>query len=198
MNSSNQKPQKLVVHTHDKEKLFHVSIHNYDTKTDYTWKGVAGKAKYVYDKLLSGKRDDSSERTLTGGLHIAMINTNYDGWATKEYPGNYPLAQALTYKDDLIEEYEDLGYSNVGVRTMISKRDPSNDGLGSRWSSKFKVEVMTKNKIFEKIEFINASLKMNIPDGVRNSAYLSMVRADGKIDNMATLLLYIRQKMGLT
>jgi hypothetical protein len=192
------KPQRLVVHTHDSKKLFHVSLHNDDiSDAASNWKSVACKAKYAYETLATGKRSDN-ERALTGGLHIAMINTNYSGWDTVKFPGNYSLKEAFGIKDDLIEQYENLGFTNVGVRTAYNKVNPTSDGLGGqRWTKKFNVANMTKAKIDEKINWINTSLGMPIPQNVRNSAYLSIVRANGSIDNMATLLLYIRQKVGL-
>lgn len=193
---STTKPQKLFIHTHNGKQLFHVSIHNVDTKTGTSWKVVASKAKYAYEKLAAGHRN-LNEKELTGGLNIAMVNTDYKGWETTEYPGEHTLNHAYRLKDDLIDEYEETGFKNVGIRTASSKRDPNNDGLGSRWSSKFNVSMLNKKKIYEKIDFINTSLNLNIPDSVRNSAYLSLVREDGKIDNMATLLLFIRNKMGL-
>ena len=49
------KPQKLVVHVHAARKLFHVSVHNENTKTGTNWTVQAAKARWVYAQTLLGK-----------------------------------------------------------------------------------------------------------------------------------------------
>ena len=193
------KAQKIVIHVHEGKKLFHVSLNNADRLDSMiSWKAVAGKARYAYENLIQGKRSDN-ERGLTGGLVMAMVNTDYSGWYTHhdEVGAIEHMVRAVERKDQLVAEWEARGYTNVGVRNSTSKSDPSNWGQGSKWTVKFNVKNMTRDKIYSKIEFINISLQMDIPQGVKSAAYFAVAGANATVDNMATLLQFIRGKMGL-
>ncbi len=190
------KPQKLVVHVHSARKLFHVSVHNEDTRTNVGWKAAAAKSRWAYEQTLQGM--ESSARALCGGLMLAFVNTDYEGWETIEVAEIQPnLARALEKKDSLIQAYEAQGLVNVGVRSISSKRDPSNDGLGTKWTARFNPNRMTMSKVNEKIDFINTSLQLEISKPVRSRAVRAVIGANGNVTNMAQLLRFIRNEMGL-
>lgn len=193
------KPQKLVVHVHAARKLFHVSVHNENTKTGTNWTVQAAKARWVYAQTLLGKGNaKGNDRTLCGGLSMAFVNTDYEGWETVDVGEIQPnLARALDKKDELIQEYEAQGLVNVGMRTISSKRDPSNDGLGTKWTAQFNPNRMTMAKVNEKIDFINTSLQLEISKPVRSRAVRAVIGANGNVTNMAQLLRFIRNEMGL-
>lgn len=192
------KPQKIVVHKHAAKQLFHVSIHNSDTKpVNMTWQGAAAKSRYAYEQGLVGNH--KNERTLSGGLMLAFVNTNYEGWETEVLEEEFPnMARAAEHKETLVAELEREGYVNVGVRNISSKRDPNNDGMGSTWNARFNPNRMTMAKVNEKIDFINNSLQMQIGREVRSRALRAVIGANGTVDTMAGLLRFIRQEMGLT
>lgn len=191
------KPQKLIVHVHADRKLFHVSMHNVDTKTGTSWQAQAAKARWVYNQIQLGN-PTGNDRGLCGGFMLALVNTDYDGWHTYEIAGQFPNAvRALEHKEELIKTYEDQGLVNVGVRSMSSKRDPQNDGLGSKWTASFNPNRMTMAKVNEKIDFINNSLQLEISRSVRSKAVRAVIGAQGDVCNMAQLLRFIRQEMGL-
>jgi hypothetical protein len=81
---------------------------------------------------------------------------------------------------------------------MSSKRDPQYDGLGSKWTASFNPNRMTMAKVNEKIDFINNSLQLEINRSVRSKAVRAVIGAQGHVCNMAQLLRFIRQEMGLT
>jgi hypothetical protein len=192
------KPQKLVIHKHAAKGLFHVSIHNTDTKpVNMSWQGTAAKSRYAYEQGLMGNH--KNERTLASGLMMAFVNTSYEGWETQLVDGEFPnMARAVERKEALVTELCQLGLTNVGVRNVNSKRDPSSDGLGSNWNAKFNPNRMTMSKVNEKIDWINTSLQMNISREVRSRAVRAVIGAKGTVDTVAGLLRFIRQEMGLT
>ncbi len=191
---------------HDERKLFHVSSHVVGSKNI----GAAinaSKAKYIYNNLCAGIRS-KNERGLTAGLAIAFVNTDYIGWTDVHEPKQYASRlDAATAKAIAIAKYTKLGYTNVGVRNHVSSNTGSGDG-GVRWTKKFP-SSMTQAKIYSKIDWINTSLQLDIPARVKYMAYgilagCSTDRANAAkygfftdIDNMATLLMFIRKAMGL-
>lgn len=191
---------------HDGKKLFHVSSHVANSRNV----GAAinaSKAKYIYNNLCAGIRS-KNERGLTAGLAIAFVNTDYVGWTDVHEPKQYASRdEAAVAKAIAIAKYEKLGYTNVGVRNHVSNNTGSGAG-GARWTAKFPVS-MTQAKIYSKIDWINTSLQMDVPDKVKYMAYgilagCSTDRANAAkygfftdIDNMATLLMFIRKAMGL-
>ena len=194
-----KKPQKIVIHVHEGRKLFHVSMNNADRlDSQISWKALASKARYAYENLIQGQRSDN-ERGLNGGLVLAMVNTDYQGWYTHHDEAGEiaPLTQAVERKDQLVAEWNARGYTNVGVRNCTSKSDPSNWGQGSKWTVKFNVSNMSRDKIYSKIEFINISLQMDIPQSIKSAAYFAVAGTNATVDNMATLLQFIRNQMGL-
>jgi len=194
-----QKPQRLVVHVHDQKKIFHVSMHNADRDLAYCgWKVVAGKAKYAYEHITSGQRHDS-ERSLAAGLVMAMVNTNYEGWYTHFEEVVQPnIARSVERKDQLIAEWQGKGYHNVGIRNVTAKSDPTNGlGGGVSWNKRFNPSNMTLKKVHTKIDWINVSLQLDIPMKVRSAASTAIIGEKGTVDNMATLLRFIRVQMGL-
>ena len=60
---------------------------------------------------------------------------------------------------------------------------------------------MTMKKVNEKIDFINVSLQMEISKHIRSAAVMEIIgtkpTASYEVNNMSTLLMFIRQKMGL-
>ena len=195
------KPQKLVVHVHEGRKLFHVSMNNYDREyTEIYWKSNGAKARYAYSNLLAGNRN-SGEQSLTAGFMIALVNTNYEGWYSHVEDGLHAkMDGAIEAKDKLIAAWQALGYCNVGMRNSTSKSNPDNMGLGSAWGKKWNISKMAKPKIDQHIEkvvsFINRSLNIEVPRLVKSRAF-SAVATTGEVDNMATMLMFIRGKMGL-
>ncbi len=191
---------------HDERKLFHVSSHVVGSKNV----GAAinaSKAKYIYNNLCAGIRS-KNERGLTAGLAIAFVNTDYTGWTDVHEPKQYNSRdEAATAKAIAIAKYERLGYTNVGVRNHVSSNRGTGDG-GVRWTKKFP-SSMTQAKIYSKIDWINTSLQLDIPARVKYMAYgilagCSTDRANAAkygfftdIDNMATLLMFVRKAMGL-
>lgn len=191
------KPQKLVVHLHKLRRLFHVSVHNSDTLTSVDWRSVASKSRYAYNIITNGG-DPSLARALNGGLMMAFVNTNYEGWETVEIEEVFPnLVRALEHKAELCGFYVAQGYVNVGVRNTSSKRDPSTDGLGSRWNARFNPNRMTMAKVNEKIDWINTSLQMTIPREVRSQALRAVIGEKGNVSSMGELLHFVRSAMGL-
>ncbi len=199
----------LNVMLHENKKLFHVSSHVANSK-NIGCNVNASKARYIYNNLCNGIRSNN-ERGLTAGLAIAFVNTDYVGWADVLQPKQYDTRlQAATAKAVLIAQYTTLGYTNVGVRNSVSNNTGGGGG-GVRWTAKFPVS-MQQSKINTKVDFINTSLQLSIPQHVRTNAYrilagVSTARADvlkrysfipGEIDNLATLLRFVRQAMGLT
>lgn len=191
------KPQVMVVHVHEGKKLFHVSVHNEDTNPSNKQAAtVAAKARTAWNNLNAGKRSDN-ERTFAGGLVLAMVNTDFTGWTTTEIDAVYPdLKEASNAKTLLIDEWTDRGYSNVGVRNRTTKEVGTGD-VPAGWASKFNVNTMTLDKLNKRIDWINTSLQMNISGKVRNDALMSVIGANGTVDNMATLLRFIRTRMNL-
>jgi hypothetical protein len=191
------KPQKIVVHKHAAKRLFHVSIHNVDSKAaNTTWQGIAGKSRYAYEQGLVGNY--KNDRVLTGGLMLAFVNTQYEGWETQDVEGEFPnMIRAAEHKEQVADQLIQEGLTNVGVRNVNSKRDPSSDGMGSNWNAKFNPNRMTMAKVNEKIDWINTSLQMNISRDVRSRALRAVIGANGNVDSMAGLLRFIRQEMGL-
>lgn len=191
------KPQKLIVHVHRERKLFHVSVHNVDSKTGVSWRAQAAKARWVYNQTVLGQAT-GNDRSLCGGFMMALVNTDYEGWETIEVDQEFPhVVRALEAKAALIQEYEAAGMVNVGVRFISSKRDPNNDGLGSKWSAKFNPNRMTMAMVNQKIDWINNSLQLDISKTVRSRAVRAVIGAHGDVANMAQLLRFIRQEMGL-
>jgi hypothetical protein len=191
------KPQKLMLHVHEDRKIFHVSLNNADR--DYTkiyWRALASKARYAYDRLLQGERANS-EQGLCGGMQFALVNTNYQGWVSDLQDGEYEvMAHAIAAKDGLIAALTSRGLTNVGVRNITSKSDPANIGNGSQWNKKFNVAKMTRTMIYAKIELINRSLQMQISREIQSLTYRAVV-ISGEVDNMATMLMFVRRQMGL-
>lgn len=191
---------------HDEKKLFHVSSHVVGSKNV----GAAinaSKAKYIYTNLCNGIRS-KNERGLTAGLAIAFVNTDYTGWTDVHEPKQYATRlAAATAKAIAIAKYTKLGYTNVGVRNSVSNNTGSGDG-GARWTAKFP-SSMKQDKIYSKIDWINTSLQLDIPARVKYMAYgilagCSTDKANAarigfytEVDNMATLLMFVRKAMGL-
>jgi hypothetical protein len=171
------KPQKIVVHKHAAKRLFHVSIHNVDSKAaNTTWQGIAGKSRYAYEQGLVGNY--KNDRVLTGGLMLAFVNTQYEGWETQDVEGEFPnMIRAAEHKEQVADQLIQEGLTNVGVRNVNNR--------------------MTMAKVNEKIDWINTSLQMNISRDVRSRALRAVIGANGNVDSMAGLLRFIRQEMGL-
>jgi hypothetical protein len=112
--------------------------------------------------------------------------------------GEFPnMIRAAEHKEQVADQLIQEGLTNVGVRNVNSKRDPSSDGMGSNWNAKFNPNRMTMAKVNEKIDWINTSLQMNISRDVRSRALRAVIGANGNVDSMAGLLRFIRQEMGL-
>lgn len=191
---------------HEGKKLFHVSSHVVGSKNIGAAVN-ASKAKYIYTNLCAGIRS-KNERGLTAGLAIAFVNTDYIGWDdVYEFKQYATRDEAAVGKAIAIARYERLGYTNVGVRNSVSNNVGSGNG-GVRWTKKFP-SSMKQDKIYTKIDWINTSLQLSIPASVKYMAYgilagCSTDRANAAkygfftdIDNMATLLMFIRKAMGL-
>jgi hypothetical protein len=189
------KNQIIVVHIHEDKKLFHVSMHNEDRVGKTNWKIEASRARSDWSRLLMG--EDIDTRGFTGGFRIAMVNTNFEGWVTIDIPDSYKLDDAQRIKHDLNSEYEKRGYNNVGIRNFRSKNDPGKGLISPGWARKFNISNMTKQKIDAKIDFINTSLQMNITSELKSKAYLAVVRQNSKIIDMAGLLMYMHQELGV-
>jgi hypothetical protein len=129
---------------------------------------------------------------------LAFVNTQYEGWETQDVEGEFPnMIRAAEHKEQVADQLIQEGLTNVGVRNVNSKRDPSSDGMGSNWNAKFNPNRMTMAKVNEKIDWINTSLQMNISRDVRSRALRAVIGANGNVDSMAGLLRFIRQEMGL-
>ncbi len=193
---------------HDQKDLFHVSAHK--SAKNVGWAKEAKRAKWDYDNLIAGTRNLSNERGMNGGLRIAMVNTNYVGWKDIPYNNYLPVSDPKYVKDTLNLQYEATGKTNVGIRNMTFGMSDSSEPV--RWAIPFPTS-MPQDKIFQKIDWINISLQLNIPKPVKNDAYRVMALAGGPtlnnllaqyplppnfdIDNMATLLFFVRRAMGL-
>jgi hypothetical protein len=184
---------KFNIIVHEDKKLFYVATNRTDTKTQISWKNVALKAKAAY-KTFSNHAPD--------GITIAMINTNYCDWRDVFVSGEYGKdnEEYLQKKQELIDEYENLGYVNLGVRMKVS------NGVGkgnppAGWKNGFSIANMTKKKIMEKIDLINRSLQLNIPPNIYNEAYMEIVTHKQTywfaVVDMWTLLKFLRIKLGL-
>lgn len=198
----------LNVMLHESKQLFHVSSHNVNSK-NIGCVINASKARYIYNNLCAGVRSNN-ERGLTAGLAVAFVNTDYVGWTDVMQPKQYNTRlQAATAKVALVACYIKLGYTNVGVRNSVSNNTGGGAG-GARWTAKFPLS-MNKDTIDTKIGFINTSLQLSIPQHVKSNAYSmlagttyahrNVVKRYGfkptEIDNLATLLRFVRQAMGL-
>ncbi len=191
---------------HDERRLFHVSVHVAGSK-NVGHAINASKARYIYNNLCKGIRSNN-ERGLTAGLAIAFVNTDYIGWQDVPSPNPYATKEeAAVAKAIEIAKYEKLGYTNVGVRNSVSNNTGSGDG-GARWTAKFPPSML-QAKIYSKIDWINTSLQLDIPTRVKYMAYgilagCSTDKANAarygffiEIDNLATLLMFVRKAMGL-
>ncbi len=198
----------LNVMLHANKKLFHVSSHVVNSK-NIGCNVNASKARYIYNNLCAGIRS-KNERGLTAGLAIAFVNTDYVGWTDVMQPKQYETRlNAATAKVALIAHYTKLGYANVGVRNSVSNNTGGGEG-GARWTAKFPLS-MNKERIDTKIGFINTSLQLSIPQHVKSNAYSMLAGTTNaqrnvttrygfkptEIDNLATLLRFVRQAMGL-
>lgn len=193
------KAQMLNIMIHEGDKLFHVSVHNFDVKSS----GVTSyysRARYAYEqvKLNSGA---SVGRAMSAGLMIALINTDCKGWTDRYSRETYAKKQAFRIKRRFIAAMEAAGYANVGIRTIKNTADDSSGKFKNLWNVKFNVVNMKRPKIIEKVEWIGLSLtKTSIPAKVRENAYRVVVGIKPhsfEIDNMATLFRYVREELQL-
>ena len=194
------KAQRLVVHVHEQRRLFHVSMYNADREQrTMTWQVAAAKARYAYEHTLNPGRPRQREDALIAGLIMAMVNTDYTGWDSHFEPDEQPnTTRANERKLQLVQAWTERGYTNVGVRNATSKGDPvRGSGGGISWNKRFNPSNMTLKKVYDKIDWINASLQLDIPQRVRTAASRAIIGENATVDNMATLLRFIRQEMGL-
>jgi hypothetical protein len=184
---------KFHVVIHEDKKLFYVATHKTNTKTRISWKNIALKAKSSYNTFDNHAPD---------GITIAMVNTNYTGWHDMPVSGEYGKenGEYLRKKQEIIEEYEEQGYVNLGLRMKVSN-DTGEGKVKAGWTNKFSIAHMNKKKIMEKIDLINRSLQLNIPANLYNEAYMEIVTHRQtywfEVDSMWTLLKFVRIKMGL-
>ena len=128
-----------------------------------------------------------------------LVNTNYEGWYSHFEDEVQPnIARAVESKDKLVAEWLRKGYHNVGLRNVTAKSDPTKGlGGGISWHKKFNPSVMTLKKVHEKIDWINVSLQLSITPQVRSDARRAIIGETPTVDNMATLLRFVRGRMGL-
>lgn len=206
-------PQVLNLVLHAEKKIFNVSVHDATPENlpRVSLRVYIHKAKYHYDKILGLKTKngaDLDDRALNSGFVMALVNTNYEGWTEQlltdandnnQFPN---VASALIAKEAVINELEKVGWRNVGAR--VGKPTNKGDGNGGiRWSTKFNPNNMTREKIYDKIEFINVSLQLDIPLKVKSAAYWEVVAEDNRktvsypVNSLGTLLRFVREQMGL-
>jgi hypothetical protein len=184
---------RFVVLIHESRKLFFVCTHKTDT-IDKSYGAVyqARKARELYTR-------DKDTRNISG-LTIAMVNTDYKGWTDNFDLEVYSEDEAVSRKERLIELHEIAGYTNVGVKLHVS-HGKGDGGLPSNWNSKFNVANMTKQKIYDKILFIERSMEEQVPFNVIHQAYMEIVTerrtVDYPIEDMRSLLKFVREKVGL-
>ena len=187
---------RFVVLTHEDRKLFYVCTHDVNSKTILGWKNVALKSKAAY----MGRSSNNM-----GGVNIAMVNTDYFGWENTFIEGEFDKGddrdgEYLEKKTEIIEKYEALGYVNVGKNMKVSNRTGVSD-IPMGWSRPFNVNTMTKEKIMEKIGFINLSLQKKIPASLVNAVYLEIAgvrkTSSFEVKDMSSLLKFVRIKLDL-
>jgi hypothetical protein len=184
----------LTIYVHDERKLFHVAVNKVGTTAHIGWENAASHARGMYERGIVGRACD--------GIVIALINTNYTGWKNVFLKNEFDKEslEYLNKKLEVIEYWEKNGYTNVGVRLHVSNGHGTSE-IPAGWTRKFNVSNMPKKKIYEKINFINRSLQMDIPDKVKNLAYREVVSIRPTInfiiDDMISLLRFVRIKMGL-
>ncbi len=183
----------FVVLLHDERKLFNICTHATTTEKQYIGaKYVARKARETYTR-------EHTTRSISG-VFIAMINTNYQGWRDEPSLGQYETDndEYIERKKHLIDFYENIGYTNVGLNLKVSFKGGHSD-VPASWNSKFNASTMTKAKVMEKIDFINLSLQLEIPREVYIQAYMEIVSnrhtVGYTIDSMLSLLRFVREKM---
>lgn len=190
------KPQILTVFVHEDQKLVYVATNNNDTKiANRTLAGLTAKAKYAWGMLAAGQRNSNTERQLTGGIFIALVNTGYSGWTEHLQSGEYSQKDAVLQKKMILESYISQGYKNVGARNYLGKNGKSDKPSG--WDKPFNVNYMTLKKVSEKIEWMAISLNVVIPSVLHNKALQAIIGSKATVDNMATLLLFLRKELNL-
>lgn len=192
------KLQNIWLHRHDGKKLFHISINNVDLAfSQVNWTKLASNARYAYNQVGEWGRQKSME----GGVYIAMVNTNYIGWQTFCLGENLDFDTALDLKRSHIENQETLGFTNVGVSSRTVKNQGKGEKSWAQWNKPWNVNNMTMKKINEKIDFINVSLQMDIAKQIRSAAVMEIIgtkpTVNYEVNNMSTLLMFIRSKLGL-
>ena len=183
----------FVVLIHGERNLFYICTHDVNSKTQKGWKNVALKAKSAYNNIKAHNID---------GCTIAMVNTNYSGWADIYVDGTFNKEndEYLVAKQDLIDAYEEQGFIYVGKNLRVSN-GPGNGTATAMWNSTFNVSNMTRKKILEKINFINLSMQRKISQSLINLAYLEVVtdrQTYGfKVDSMSSLLRFMRTALSI-
>lgn len=212
--SSNDKSYQydLVVHIHEKRKLFHVACHQITSRKGHReLPTVIAKAKYAVGRLLGQTPIEqnindyrTSDRIMTGGFMMALWNTNYTGWHTEPLNGIYSKTEADNLKEEEVHRRTELGYVNVGVRKTSTVLERNiNGGTPATWNKDFP-KSLTKEKIDEKIGYIERSMSEPVSNIAKYNAYMDMVRSPTKkskygfeIRNMITLMYFIRIEMKL-
>lgn len=192
------KLQNLYAHIHYGKKLFHISINNAgQPDVLVNWKNIASKARYAYTQVGNWGR----QKTMEGGLYVAMVNTNYTGWITVALEAGVTFDEALEYKKNNIEFYENLDLINVGTFQKVVKDQGKGIMSWAQWNKPWNANNMTMKKVNEKIDLINISLQMDITKQIRSAAVMEIIgtkpTVNYEVNNMSTLLMFIRQKMGV-
>lgn len=198
--------QNVALHIHEDNKLVYAGVYNVGTAKNSSSMSVNySRARYLHEQMY---KPDSDLRGLKSGFMISLINTNFNGWETILFTEELSKVEAVELKKKKIQEYIDDGYTFIGAKIGHMKGDRSGFDVPTAWKVKWNISNMTKQKIFDKIDFIVQSLSNEeIPQSIYNDAYFCVIIPDRmskrhnfeafEINDLASLYKYVRLYTGL-